>query len=226
MSIAPVLKHLDFNRPFIIYTDASYTGMGYILAQEHDRQEHPISFESHRTLPSENNYSVTDLEGAAVVWAIEKNRHYLNTQTPVTLITDHKAFTTIFTQELSEDRRRARWILKLNQYKFNIRHRKGRNMAHVDYLSCYPIFQVTFTPFEEIIPAPKWKPTITVVESRNSFEQRDDFWNYEKRKSEAVVVSERDLGREAIPVYEGPPLSTEVRWQPPNLWKTPPLRHA
>ena len=170
MSTAPVFKHPDFNRPFIIYTDALYTGMGYILAQEYDRQEHPISFGSRRTLPSENNYSVTDLEGAAVVWAIEKNRHYLNTQTPVTLVTDHKAFTTIFTQELPEDRRRARWILKLNQYKFNIRHRKGRNMTHVDHLSRYPISQVTFAPFEEIIPSYEWKPTITVVESRNPFE--------------------------------------------------------
>jgi hypothetical protein len=108
MSTASVLKHLDFKHLFIIYTDASYTGMGYILAQEYERQEHPISFRSHCTLSLKNNYSVTDLEGVAVVWAIEKNRHYLNTQTPVTLVTDYKAFTTIFTQELPEDRRRAR----------------------------------------------------------------------------------------------------------------------
>src|ERR1044072_126621 len=179
MSTAPILKHSDFKRPFIIYTDASYTGMGYILAQEYEGQEHPISFGSRRTLPSENNYSVTDLEGAAVVWAIEKNRHYLNTQTPVTLVTDHKAFTTIFTQELPEDRRHARWILKLNQYKFNIHHCKGRNMTHMDHLSRYPISQVIFAPFEEIIPSNEWKPTITIVESRNSFNQ-EELWNYEK----------------------------------------------
>ena len=39
------------------------------------------------------------------------------------------------------------------------------------------------------------------------------------------MVSERDLGREAIPVYEGPLLSTEVWWQPTNPWKTQPLTH-
>src|ERR1044072_5022713 len=50
MSTAPVLTHPDFTRPFVIYTDASYIGMGYILAQEYDRQEHPISFGSHCTL--------------------------------------------------------------------------------------------------------------------------------------------------------------------------------
>src|ERR1044072_7507253 len=174
MSTAPALKHPDFKWPFIIYTDASYTGMGYILAQEYDRQEHPISFGSRRTLPSENNYSVTDLEGAAVVWAIENNRHSLNTQTPVTLVTDHKAFTTIFTQELPEDRHRARWILKLNQYKINIRHRKGRNMAHVDYLYRHPVSQVTFAPCEEVIPPSEWQPTITVVEGRNACSRQQD----------------------------------------------------
>ena len=31
INTAPVLKHPDFNRPFIIYTDASYINMGYIL---------------------------------------------------------------------------------------------------------------------------------------------------------------------------------------------------
>src|ERR1044072_3517058 len=139
MSIAPILKHSDFNCPFIIYTDASYMGMEYILIQKYDGQEYPISFGSRRTLPSKNNYLLTDLKGTAVIWAIEKNRHYLNIQTPVTLMTDHKAFTTIFTQELPEDYRHTRWILKLNQYKINIHYRKGRNIAHVDYLSRHPI---------------------------------------------------------------------------------------
>src|ERR1044071_6426254 len=41
MNTAPVFKHSDFNRPFLIYTDASYTGMGYILVQEHDGHKYP-----------------------------------------------------------------------------------------------------------------------------------------------------------------------------------------
>src|ERR1043165_7301800 len=164
--------------------------MGYILVQEIDGHELPVCYGSRRTLPSENNYSVTDLEGAAVVWAIEKNRHYLNTETPVTLLTDHKAFTTIFTQDLPEDRPRARWILKLNQYKITLRHRKGRNMAHVDYLSRYPVFQVTFDPYvqeQKIYPDTYWAPTITVVEGRTR-KPDNDHRTYEERCSEAVMV--------------------------------------
>ena len=81
-------------------------------------------------------------------------------------------------------------------------------MAHVDYLSRHPISKVTFAPFEEVIPSQEWQPIITVVEGRDR--QKEDLRTYQKRRSEAVTVLERDLGREAIPVYEGPSLSTEV----------------
>src|ERR1043165_869966 len=227
MTSAPILRHPDFTRPFIIYTDASYTGMGYILAQEIDGHEHPICYGSRRTLPSKNNYSVTDLEGAAVVWAIDKNRHYFNTKTPVMLVTDHKAFTTIFTQDLPEDRRRARWILKLNQYKITLRHRKGRNMAYVDYLSRYLISQVTFDPCiqeQEIYPDIYWASAITVVEGRTR-NQDQHHRSYEERCSETVMVSEKDLGLEEFFVQE-PPMAPrramKASWVPPQPGKAPP----
>ena len=88
-----------------------------------------------------------DLEGAIVVWAIDKNRHYLNTEIPVMLVTDHKAFTTIFIKDLPKDRRRARWIFKLNQYKITLRYCKGKNMIYIDYLFRNLISQVTFDSY-------------------------------------------------------------------------------
>ena len=83
-------------------------------------------------------------------------------------------------------------------------------MAHIDYLSHHLVSQVTFAPFEEVIPSIEWQPTIIVVEGRNTHAKEQDHRSYEKKKSEAIVVLERDLGRETIPVYEGPSLSTEV----------------
>ena len=155
MTQTPILIHLDFQEAFVLFTDASYVGFGFILAQERNRKEYPIAYGSRRTSSAEKNYSVTDLEGAALVWAVEKNKHYFNTTTPITLVTDHKALATWFTQDLSENRRRARWILKMNQYNFKIRHRQGRSLAHVDYLSRNPISKVVgFTdenPWNEIL---------------------------------------------------------------------------
>jgi hypothetical protein len=181
MMKAPILIHPDFQKAFVLFTDASYVGFGFILAQERDGKEYPIAYGSRRTLPAEGNYSVTDLEGAALVWAVEKNKHYFNTVTPITIVTDHKALATWFTQDLPENRRRARWILKMNQYNFTIRHRQGRSLAHVDYLSRNPVSKVSFkedtNPWREILPevyryiqedlqTDLWKPTITKVEGK------------------------------------------------------------
>ena len=156
MTQAPILIHPDFQKIFVLFTDASYVRFGFILAQERDGKEYPIAYGSRRTLPTERNYSVTDLEGAALVWAVEKNKHYFNTVTPIIIVTDHKALATWFTQDLPENCRRARWILKMNQYNFTIRHRQGRSLAHVDYLSRNPINKVSFqedpNPWEEILP--------------------------------------------------------------------------
>ena len=71
MTEAFILIHPDFEAPFILYTDASYIRFGYILTQEQEGCEYPIAYGSKRILPAERNYSVTDLEGAALVWAIE-----------------------------------------------------------------------------------------------------------------------------------------------------------
>ena len=67
MTEAPILIHPDFEASFLLYTNASYIGFGYILAQERSGIEYPVAYESKRTLPAERNYSVTDLEGATLV---------------------------------------------------------------------------------------------------------------------------------------------------------------
>ena len=45
MISAPVLVHLDYEKPFIFYTDAFYEGLEFILAQENlDRKEYPVQY--------------------------------------------------------------------------------------------------------------------------------------------------------------------------------------
>ena len=103
MTEAPILIHPDFEALFLLYIDASYISFRYILVQERDGKEYPVAYGSKRTLPAERNYSVTDLEGATLVWAVKQNKHYFNIRNPITIITDHKALATWFTQELSEN---------------------------------------------------------------------------------------------------------------------------
>lgn len=61
---APILKYPEFDKEFIIRTDASYDGVGGVLLQKNDDNdiEHPVHFISRTLTKSEKNYGITDLE--------------------------------------------------------------------------------------------------------------------------------------------------------------------
>jgi len=74
----PVLVHSDFNRLFILYTDASKKSLGAILAQKgQDKRIHPVTFISYKNNHYERNYPITDLKGLAVFWIVKKLKRYL-----------------------------------------------------------------------------------------------------------------------------------------------------
>ena len=138
MITAPVLAHSNYEEPFILYTDASYDGLGFILAQQgSDGKEHPVQYGGRKLKPAESNYTITDLECLGIVWGIRKTWQFTS-QNKFLLITNHKALETLRKQELSTTARRTRWILELEQYNFTIEHRKGKKIAHVDAISRIP----------------------------------------------------------------------------------------
>jgi hypothetical protein len=131
---APILTYPDFEQPFIIYTDASGTGLGAVLAQiRDDEKEHVIAYASRSMNQAETNYPITDQECLAVVWAVKHFQHYLGLK-PFTIVTDHSALKWLKTSKLPKGRR-ARWIMELQQYDFNIIHRPGKANSNADALS-------------------------------------------------------------------------------------------
>ena len=59
----PVLAHPKMNEPFILSTDASTSGIGYILRQtDTSSREHPIIYGGKSLRKHEKNYPVTELE--------------------------------------------------------------------------------------------------------------------------------------------------------------------
>ena len=79
---APVLGYPDFNRQFILETDASLKGLGTVLSQlQKDGSIHVIAYASWSLCPSERsmqNYSSAILELLVLKWAVtEKFRDYL-----------------------------------------------------------------------------------------------------------------------------------------------------
>ena len=130
---APILTYPDFDQPFVIYTDASGIGLGAVLSQIRNKKEHVIAYASRSLNPAEKNYSVTDQECLAVVWAIKHFQHYLGLK-PFTVITDHSALKWLKTAKMPKGRR-ARWIMELQQYTFEVKHRPGKTNQNADALS-------------------------------------------------------------------------------------------
>jgi len=132
----PVLAYPDFEKEFLLYTDASGFALGAVLSQKDENdKEHVIYYASKSLNQAEQNYSATELECYAVVWAIEKFRHYLEGKR-FKVITDHYALKWLHTNALKG--RRARWMIKLQPYDYEVIYKEGRKHKNADALSRIP----------------------------------------------------------------------------------------
>jgi hypothetical protein len=133
---SPVLIYPDFEKEFILYTDASKIALGAILHQKgDDGKEHVIAYENKTLSPAEQNYTTTELECLAVVWAVEKFDYYLEGN-DFKVITDHSALQWLI-KKTAPKGRIGRWIMRLQPYihKMEIIHKSGRNHQNADALS-------------------------------------------------------------------------------------------
>ena len=111
---APVLGFVDYQKPFVLHTDASGTGPGAALYQEGDGgRPHVIAYASHGLSKSELNYPAYKWEFLALKWAItEKFRDYLYGGS-FTVLTDNNPLTYILTTA-KLDATGHRWLAALS----------------------------------------------------------------------------------------------------------------
>ena len=94
LSLAPILQYPDFKKEFSIKMDASQVGLGAMLTQEYKIKGKKISipvFLASRSLNgSKRQYSVTEQEGLAVIWAVMTFKSYI-ISTYFKVVTEHNA---------------------------------------------------------------------------------------------------------------------------------------
>lgn len=133
----PVLHSPDYNRQFILQTDASDNGIGIFISQvTEDDKEHPIVYLSRKFSDVEKRYCVSEKECAAIIFGIQRLKYYLDGQA-FTIVTDHNPLTWLKTNA-SKNARILRWSLALQSFNFVIIHRRETQHKNADALSRIP----------------------------------------------------------------------------------------
>ena len=131
-----VLLSPDFDRPFIVQTDASGVGLGAVLLQEVDGFRRPVAYISRKLVPRERRYSAVELECLAIKWALDSLRYHLLGR-PFHLETDHRALQWLERMR-DTNSRVTRWYLSLQPYRFTVTYRPGATNRVADFLSHIP----------------------------------------------------------------------------------------
>jgi len=130
----PILRYPNFEREFILHTDASDVGVGAVLAQlDDDGKEYVVSYASRSLSKEEKNYTVTERECLAVIFATKQFRSYIYGN-HFTVYTDHASLNWLVNLK-DANGRLMRWALKLQGLNFTIKYRKGAANENADALS-------------------------------------------------------------------------------------------
>ncbi|KAM1643932.1 hypothetical protein ACFX2K_013699 [Malus domestica] len=113
--------------------DASDYASGAVLGQRRNKQPHVIHYASRTLIDAQLNYSTTEKEPFAVVFALDKFCSYL-LGTKVIVYSDHAALKYLLTKKEAKPRL-IRWMLLLQEFNIEIRDKKGSENVVADHLS-------------------------------------------------------------------------------------------
>ncbi|GJU76747.1 reverse transcriptase domain-containing protein [Tanacetum coccineum] len=130
---APILIAPNWDQPFELMCDASDYAIGAVLGQRIEKHFRPIHYASKTMTEAESNYTTTEKEMLAVVYAFEKFRSYLIMNKSI-VYTDHSTLKYLFAKKDAKARLLC-WVLLLQEFDFKVIDTKGADNYTADHLS-------------------------------------------------------------------------------------------
>ena len=132
-----MIQKPDWDIPFEIMCDASDKTVGAVLGQKKWRDPHVIQYASKMLDEAQQNYTTTEKEFYAVIFALEKFRSYI-VGAKVIVYTDHAALRPLMKKQESKPRL-TRWVLLLQDFDLELKDKPGKENLVADHLSrCFP----------------------------------------------------------------------------------------
>ena len=117
--IAPILIFLDWKKEFHVHVDASSIALGIVLTQpKEDTFDHQIAFAIRKLSTAEKKYTTTKREGLAMVYALQKFRHYI-LDGHFKMVTDHFALK-YMVNKLVLGGKIFWWLLLFQEFDFEV----------------------------------------------------------------------------------------------------------
>lgn len=131
MANTKTLSYFDKSLQTRLIADASPVGIGCVLIQFKEGEPNIIGYAAKSLTDVESRYCQTEREALALVWGVEKYKHYL-LGTDFQLETDHKTLECLFAERSRPCARIERWVLRLQAFRYRVVYRKGSaNIADV-----------------------------------------------------------------------------------------------
>nr|GFA61954.1 reverse transcriptase domain-containing protein [Tanacetum cinerariifolium] len=130
---APILIAPNWDQPFELMCDASDFAIGAVLGQRIDKHFRPIHYASKTMNQAKANYTTTEKEMLAVVYAFKKLCSYRIMNKSI-VYTDHSALKYLFAKKDAKARF-LRWILLLQEFDFKVIDTRGAENYAADHLS-------------------------------------------------------------------------------------------
>nr|GFA36085.1 reverse transcriptase domain-containing protein [Tanacetum cinerariifolium] len=130
---APILIAPNWDQPFELMCDVRDYAVGAVLGQRIEKHFRPIHYAIKTMNQAKENYTTTEKEMLAVVYAFEKFRSYLIMNKSI-VYSDHSALRYLFAKKDAKARL-LRWILLLQEFDFKVIDTRGAKNYAADHLS-------------------------------------------------------------------------------------------